>query len=333
MTSRTLRPGPRRRPRAWSGRTCAAVGTAVATAVAALGLLAAPPASAASYRYWTYWWGATGASSWAFAGTGPGSHVPVDGAVEGWRFQTTPSASGGRMPADGRSPASVFAELCGAGTTPAGSKRVAVLLDYGTAADAPPGQSPPSPRLRGRCLTVPPATTGATLLAKADASLRFDSGLLCAIDGYPRGECAPVVATGPTPSRTPRPTASTPRPTSARPTSAASTSPPTGTVASPRPAASTSAPPPTATASAAQPPATSPGAGASAAPTTTASAGLPPAGGAPVGTTTTPPSTPIATGAPLPVDGGSGAPWGALLGLLVVVGLGGVAAIRMRGGS
>jgi hypothetical protein len=220
---------PRRSARAWSARAAAAV---AALAVGGAVALAAPTtASAAAYRYWTYWWGGAGESSWAFATAGAGAHVPADGAVEGWRFQTTASSAGGSPPADGRSPASVFAELCSTVAPVAGSKRVAVLIDSGTAADAPPGQTPPEPRLNGRCVTAAPAATGAALMAAAGAALRFDAGLLCAIDGYPGGECAPVVASAPSTTATSASPALSPGGAAASPPDAAPSPTPIATAA------------------------------------------------------------------------------------------------------
>ncbi|WP_033822490.1 SCO2322 family protein, partial [Kitasatospora sp. MBT63] len=81
-----------------------------------------------------------------------------------------------------------------------GRKRVAVVLDFGTAADSPPGaldagQSPPAPRTA--CASVPSGATSAEVLAAVAPPLRYDSaGLLCAIAGYPRAGCGePVAAT------------------------------------------------------------------------------------------------------------------------------------------
>jgi hypothetical protein len=287
---------------------------AVATAVAV-----ATPAEAASYRYWTYWWGAPAATSWSFAVTGPASHVPADGAVEGWRFQATTSSAGGSTPADGRAPSSVFAELCGTGSAPPGRKRVAVVVDYGTSADAPPGQSPPTPRVRGRCVTTSPGATGGEVITAATSSMRFDSGLLCALDGYPAGECAPVVGTGPFPTP-PRPTTPTSTARPSRPTP----SPPVATTTAAAPSGTA---PRSASSPAARPAATGPTSGSALA---SGPGGPTPA----TATTAAGPSdlaaSPISTAVPVPTSQGSGAPWTAALGVVLVAGLGAAAAARMR---
>jgi hypothetical protein len=216
--------------------------TAAARAAAVLGVLgalvvallvSAPAAEAASYRYWTYWWGQPGSSSWTFAQLGPASDRPKDGSVIGWRFAVTTEAGGKKSPR-----ASLpFESLC-PGMAPAapGEKRVAVVVDYGSTGDAPPGERPPGAgTVRVECVRVADTAKAVAVLDAAGVALRWGgNGLVCGIDGYPRTECAAVVADPtPTPTRTsakPTPKPSAPRPTtaSAEPgaTAAASTSPP-----------------------------------------------------------------------------------------------------------
>lgn len=207
-------------------------GTAAAHAAVVLGVLvgalvpllvAAPAAEAASYRYWTYWWGQPAATSWTFAQLGPATDRPKDGAVLGWRFAVTTETGGKKAPR-----ASLpFASLCPTLTTaPEGQKRVAVVVDYGTAADAPAGESPPGGgTVRVECVTVAASANGVTVLNAAGVVLRFgDNGLVCGIDRYPRTECAAIVG-DPTP--TPKPTTAkptpAPRPSSASPAGSATT--------------------------------------------------------------------------------------------------------------
>ena len=178
----------------------------VAVTVAVL-LTAAPAvmggatAQATQYRYWTYWHGTHGA--WQFSGVGPAAAVPADGEVEGWRFAVTEGVRG-----QGQAPriavAAAFRQFCGTRTAAAGQKRVAVVFDFGEAADAPDGQSPPA--ARGTCAVLPAGANGAAVLSQA-ATLRTDRGLVCAIAGYPQGECAPALSpsTSPEPRRSPSP--------------------------------------------------------------------------------------------------------------------------------
>jgi len=207
-------------------------------------------AEAASYRYWTYWTATTG--PWAFGTAGPAASVPADGGVEGWRFAVTGQA--GQIPPR-LDPAAARTQLCD-GITRAnpGDKLVAVVVDPGVAQDSPAGQTPPEQF--GTCVSVPADATGADVLRAAKYPLRFNNnGLLCAIAGYPTGECAPVVADVATPSASdssaPSATSSAPSPSTSSSTPAQvtpSTAEPSGnqtstpSVASSAPALATAAP-------------------------------------------------------------------------------------------
>ncbi len=144
------------------------VGVLVALPLALVTLLAAAvPAEASTYRYWTYWWGSgTGktAAGWTFAQVGPAGHRVGDTWVLGWRFATT-STVGGTPPRQSAD----FATLCPGLSAPAsGSVRVALVVDYGTTSDAPPGQAPPTTStVRRECLTVPAGSSGADVLRAA----------------------------------------------------------------------------------------------------------------------------------------------------------------------
>ncbi|WP_234322875.1 SCO2322 family protein [Streptomyces sp. NRRL S-350] len=165
----------------------------------------AAPAEAAGYRYWSFWRGAAD-GVWAYQQQGPAIAVPPDGAVDGWRFATSPD--GGQGAANPR-PAGSFAAVCA--DTPAleGHKRVAVVLDFGTAEDSGSSSGPsagpsarpsagPSagavPEPRTACASVEPRATSAEVLAAVAPPLRYDTnGLLCAIAGYPKAGCADQV--------------------------------------------------------------------------------------------------------------------------------------------
>lgn len=155
-------------------------------------------AQATNYRYWTYWSG-TG-QSWTFSAVGPSSAVPADGSVEGWRFAVSAGVSGqGAQPTV--SPSAAFEQYCGDVPAAAGTKRVAVVIDYGSAADAPTGQTPPSST--GGCAQLPESHTGGQVLQQI-SDIRVEGGLICAINGFPQGECAPAVSKQPTASAPPR---------------------------------------------------------------------------------------------------------------------------------
>ena len=160
-----------------------------------LALVAGAPAARAetAYRYWSYWQVRDGA--WSFATVGPAASLPEDGAVEGWRFVVT-TAQGTSDDAPRLPAGTVFDDACGGTPSQAGRKRIAILLDFGTVADAPTGQEPPPSR--AACVVTDPDASGAQVLG-ALADIRAEGGLVCAIDGYPASECAAVVDASATP--------------------------------------------------------------------------------------------------------------------------------------
>jgi hypothetical protein len=168
-------------------RTSRRAGTTAAglVLVVVAALTGAPAAQAASYRYWTYWQGGTG--DWAFATAGPAALIPAEEAVEGWRFAvTTQAGSAGDSP---RTPPS-FADICGATPAAEGSKRVALVVDFGLPSAAPEGQAPPPGIVS--CVEIEAGATGYQVL-RSMTGVRTENGLICGIDGFPTGECAPVI--------------------------------------------------------------------------------------------------------------------------------------------
>jgi hypothetical protein len=144
----------------------------------------AAPANAEAFRYWGYYASQDGA--WVFAEAGPSEAIPADGSVEGWRFATADEAST-------RYPRAVgdFEQLCGSVPAEDGTKRVGVVIDYGTVEDAPDGDTVPA--ARGACAQVPEDASGSGVLA-AVAELRLDDGgFVCGVDGYPTDGCGDPV--------------------------------------------------------------------------------------------------------------------------------------------
>ncbi|WP_368662679.1 SCO2322 family protein [Kitasatospora sp. NA04385] len=182
-----------RRPSPFSRRPFPLFPLAVLTLLAACAALLGPAAgtsAAAEYRYWSFWKGGT--DGWAYQQVGPAGNVPADGAVDGWRFVLSPDG-GQETPRPG--PAPDFASVCRDTAPDGGHKRVAVVLDFGTAQDAPNGEQPPA--ARSVCASVPTAANSAEVLAAVAAPLRYDSGaMLCAIAGYPHAGCGEQVAAG-----------------------------------------------------------------------------------------------------------------------------------------
>ncbi|MFD3550346.1 SCO2322 family protein [Streptomyces sp. NPDC058655] len=150
-----------------------------------LTLLAAGPALASSYRYWSFWNGADG--RWAYATTGPSTARPGDGTVQGFRFAV--SKETGDQQAQPRTPAD-FEAVCGSTAPAEGRKRVALVIDFGTPEDAPAGDAPPQGAPRTACAQVAPDATAAEALASVAKPLRYNgAALLCAVSGYPRQGC------------------------------------------------------------------------------------------------------------------------------------------------
>ena len=167
-----------------------AAGLLAAAGLAVLGL-GSPAQAADGYRYWNYLHLKDGA--WAFSQVGAGDYQPADGAVEGYRFGTSTTADGIAPRAD--LDQVTFDAICGSAQDDAGQKRVAVVIDYGTAADAD-GTTPPEPR--ADCAVVGSDATGQQVLA-AVADVRASKGLTCALDGYPSSGCGEPVADAPAP--------------------------------------------------------------------------------------------------------------------------------------
>jgi hypothetical protein len=140
-------------------------------------------AQAATYRYWAYYqWSVT---QWQFATAGPDQVTPADGSVEGWRYAVSGEDAPRTPRADGD-----FDLICGDTPADPGKKRVAVVIDYGTEADADGGAKPPV--ARGACAVVATAATGLDVLA-AVGEHRVGEGMVCAIDGYPATGCGGLV--------------------------------------------------------------------------------------------------------------------------------------------
>ncbi|MFD3556543.1 SCO2322 family protein [Streptomyces goshikiensis] len=157
-----------------------------------LTLVAAGPALASSYRYWSFWDGSAG--QWAYASLGPSTARPADGSAWGFRFAVSKDA--GDEAARPRAAAD-FGAVCGATPAAEGKKRVAVVVDFGVPADAPSGETPPQDAPRTACAQIAPDATAAEALAAVAKPLRYNSAaLLCAVSGYPKQGCGEPLSEG-----------------------------------------------------------------------------------------------------------------------------------------
>ncbi|MFI6640024.1 SCO2322 family protein [Streptomyces sp. NPDC050504] len=144
-------------------------------------------AQAAGYRYWSFWEGGSG--RWAYATQGPATARPDDGAVIGFRFSVSEDSGDSAKPRQ----AADFDAVCAGTGAEDGKKRIAVVVDPGTPADAPSGETPPE--RRAGCAVVGGDATGADALAAVAKPLRYNSqALLCAISGYPKSGCGEQVS-------------------------------------------------------------------------------------------------------------------------------------------
>jgi uncharacterized protein (TIGR03382 family) len=164
----------------------------VALLLVATGFTAAGPAGAVGYRYWSFWQlddSGSGDGRWVYATQGPSTARPADRAVVGFRFAVSENSKHAARPRGGHD----FAAICADTPAHAGTKRVALVLDFGIAADAPHGETPPAARTA--CARVPKDASAADALAAVAKPLRYNSDLLlCAIAGYPRTGCGEQVA-------------------------------------------------------------------------------------------------------------------------------------------
>lgn len=174
---------------------------------AVLAVLGTGTAQAAGYRYWSFWEGS--GSGWAYATQGPSLARPDDGSVQGFRFAVSADSQDAAKPR--RSPD--FGAICAGTPARDNAKRIALVIDSGTAADAPQGETPPA--LRTACARVPKDASSAEALASVAKPLRYGSdALLCAISGYPVAGCGEQVS-GTTGTESGRATAAPSAPASA----------------------------------------------------------------------------------------------------------------------
>ncbi|MEV7563952.1 SCO2322 family protein [Streptomyces tanashiensis] len=175
--------------------------------------VAAAPAQAAAYRYWSFW-ESDGGKPWAYATQGPATARPADGDALGFRFAISNGTGDTSQP----SVAPDFRGICGGVEKKDGTKRIAVVVDFGGPVDAPPGETPPEKLIKVGCAEVREDATGAEALAAVAKPLRYDSAaMLCGIAGYPARGCGePVEASGNTGSAGDAGGKKTPAPTAAR---------------------------------------------------------------------------------------------------------------------
>ncbi|MCX5201527.1 SCO2322 family protein [Streptomyces sp. NBC_00237] len=154
------------------------------------------------YRYWSFWERDDANAKWVYATQGAATTHPADGTVQGFRFAVSKDSQDAAKPRG----AADFAAACASTPAKEGSKRIALVLDFGTPDDAPEGETPPAPRTV--CAQVGEDATTAEALAGVARPLRYNNAaLLCAIGGYPKVGCAEQVSGSGAGTKTPAPAA------------------------------------------------------------------------------------------------------------------------------
>lgn len=164
-------------------------------------IMSTPVAAEQQYVYWSYW-NASG-STWQYQQQGPASITPADGTVEGWRYGSGSTSAEGSQPP---SAAPDFGAACSATPAKAGQKRIAVVIDTGSATVAPPGETPPG--LSVKCAQVPTAANAVQVLAAVASVRQSGDGMVCGIAGYPVVGCSQAVSGDATATPTSSPSAS-----------------------------------------------------------------------------------------------------------------------------
>ena len=158
--------------------------------ILATSVLFTPQSQAASngWRYWGYFQAAPGATKWTAAMTGPTVDI-ADGAVEGWSFvfssDDVPSIAPAIKPD--------FNAICGKVKADKDTKRVALVIDYGSTAYAPTGEK--VQKGFTTCVRTAKTSQGIDVLGMAVKLRAAKSGLICGINGYPKKECGVEIAT------------------------------------------------------------------------------------------------------------------------------------------
>jgi len=148
-----------------------------------------PSFAGTGWRYWGYFQAKPGEQSWSYALTGPTTVIP-EGSVEGWAF----TFSGDDVP-DAATPkfSPNFSKICGSTQQISGKKRVALVIDFGSAILRPRGEL--LPRSFVRCVVVDKSATGIDILNSAVKVRYASSGYVCGINSYPTRECGVEIKT------------------------------------------------------------------------------------------------------------------------------------------
>jgi hypothetical protein len=158
--------------------------------LASFNLISISSASAADkgWRYWGYYQAAPGAKAWTAAMTGPTVDIK-DGAVEGWSFVF----SSDDIPSIAPSAKPDFKSICGKVAADKDTKRIALVIDYGSKAYAPKGEK--VQKTFSTCVRTAKESQGIDVIGQVAKVRAAKSGLICGLNGYPAKECGVEIST------------------------------------------------------------------------------------------------------------------------------------------
>jgi len=164
--------------------------TAAILVIAFSNLFFAPSANSADkgWRYWGYYQAAPGAKAWTAAMTGPTVDIK-DGAVEGWSFVF----SADDIPSIAPSVKPDFQAICGKTKSDKDTKRIALVIDFGSKAYAPKSEKVKS--TIKTCVVTAKESQGIDVLGMVVKVRSNKSGLICGLNGYPAKECGVEIST------------------------------------------------------------------------------------------------------------------------------------------
>jgi len=145
-------------------------------------------AATKGWRYWGYFQSAPGTHTWVAAMTGPTVNV-ADGAVEGWSFVF----SSDDVPSVAPQVKPNFKAICGTTKGDQDTKRIALVVEFGSPVWAPKGEKPR--KTITECVRTAKDSQGIDVLGQAVKIRAAASGLICGLNGFPAKECGVEIAT------------------------------------------------------------------------------------------------------------------------------------------
>jgi hypothetical protein len=157
-------------------------------AISNISIISSASAADKGWRYWGYYQAAPGAKTWTSAMTGPFVDIK-DGAVEGWSFVFDATD----IPTIAPSVKPDFRAICGKVKADKDTKRIGLVIDYGSKAYAPKGEK--VQKTFTTCVRTAKESQGIDVLGQVAKIRAAKSGLICGLNGYPAKECGVEIST------------------------------------------------------------------------------------------------------------------------------------------